>query len=61
MNPAIAALLVQAEAMGIKIAEACVVRFLTNLSKGMSVGDAAADLAMWAAEQQALLVDQVVS
>ena len=58
MNPVISALLLQVEQMGISLAEECVLRFLGNLSKGMSLADAAQDLAMWAAEQQALALDK---
>lgn len=59
MNPAIAALLAQAEAAGLVLVEEAVIKFIGDVVAGKSMQDAASDLAMWAAEQQALALNKV--
>lgn len=59
MNPQIAALLTQAAAQGLVLVEEAVQRFVGDVVAGKSMQDAANDLAMWAAEQQALAVDKI--
>jgi hypothetical protein len=59
MNPAIAALLAQAEAQGLVLVEQAVQRFVGDVLAGVSVQQAALNLSMWAAEQQALAVDKI--
>jgi hypothetical protein len=59
MNPAIAALLAQAEAQGLVLVEQAVQRFVGDALAGVSLQQAAQNLAMWAAEQQALAIDKI--